>query len=171
MHDEFTTGLIRTPTRRALRRAGLWERVKVEKERAKDAFLGEPRDSASEQESPLIRPGSAEKSEFPNSPSTPVDPSASYDHLGEEILCHLCESDDEPTLSPHRPIGPPRHKEAYETLLDGERFAKRVHIASARNAKSHELWRRVRVDKKLWNSINFSHTCWLSVVRWIGPQT
>ena len=85
LQDEFTTGLIRTPSRRTLRRAGLRERVEVEK-RAKDAFLGEPLDSVGKKESPLIQPDDAEKSEFPESPGTMIDFSASYDYLGEEIF-------------------------------------------------------------------------------------
>ena len=78
--------------------------MEVEK-RARDAFLGEPLDSVKKRESPLIQPDDAEKSEFPESPSTMLDSSASYDYLGEEILCRLCESDDVSlSLSLHRPI-------------------------------------------------------------------
>ncbi len=106
LHDEFTTGLIRTPSRRTLRRAGLREQVEVEK-RAKDASLGEPLDSVSKKESPLIQPDNAEKSEFPESPSTTLDSSASYDYLGAEIFCRLCESDDVSLSLSTGQFGPP----------------------------------------------------------------
>ena len=88
-----------------------------------------------------------------------------------------CDSESEPgdfecrVCVGSEPIGNPRKDEAYEALISGDRFRQHCMIAELRNKQHHDAWRESQVDRALWQKLGFSHAKWLSVVRWLGPQS